>query len=107
MNTQHKRALRLLGVTVLLDSVFGILYGMADHIGVLHGLYCSTGTATSVGCDVLPANGPAYVLSFLMMLSILPLFAAVFSFFTTGLTVAHIDVKTDKQTAEIKEHLSS
>jgi hypothetical protein len=106
MNVHHKRAVIALLITIVLDVVFGALYGLADHIGVAHGLYCATGTATSVGCDVLPANGPAYVLSTLMMLTILPLFAAIFAFFTSGLTADHVDRKTDKQTDEIKEHLS-
>lgn len=105
MNRHHKRALAVLGFTGLLDVVFGILYGLDDHIGIWHGLYCATGTATSLGCDVLPADGTAYVLSTLMMLTILPLFAAIFSLFTTGLVASHADDKTDRQTDDLKRHV--
>jgi hypothetical protein len=98
--------LLVLGVTAVLDVIFGILYGLDDHIGIWHGLYCATGTATSLGCDVLPADGAGYVLSFLMMLTILPLFGAMFSLFTTGLTVSHVDVKTAQQTADIAHHVN-
>lgn len=106
MNRHHRRALVILGFTVLLDVIFGILYGLDDHIGIWHGLYCATGTATSLGCDVLPADGTAYVLSTLMMLTILPLFAAIFSLFTSGLVASHVDTKTDKQTRDLKDHIS-
>lgn len=104
-NWHHKRAFQVLLATVALDAVFGLLYALADHVHPLHGMYCAIGTATTVGCDVPPANGPAYVLSTVMMLTVVPLFAAVFSFFTSGLTADHVDAKTDRQTAEIKEHV--
>lgn len=106
MNVHHKRALVALAVTVVLDVIFGVLYGWDDHIGVWHGLYCATGTATSVGCDVLPSDPAGYILSTLMMLTILPLFAAIFSFFTSGLTADHMDKKTEHQTRELKEHVN-
>lgn len=106
MNRQHRRALVVLCATVLLDAVLGTLYGLVDHIGVAHGLYCSTGIATTVGCDVVPVNGPAYVLSTLMMLTIVPLFSSMFSLFTSGLIASHVDDKTDKQTQALKEHVS-
>lgn len=107
VNWHHKRALTVLWVAVLLDVVFGILYGLDEHIGIWHGLYCATGTATSLGCDVLPAGGTAYVLSTLMMLTILPLFAAIFSLFTSGLVATHVDTKTDRQTQDLKGHVDT
>jgi hypothetical protein len=106
VNRQHRRALVVLGATVLLDGILGVSYGLTDHIGVAHGLYCSTGIATTVGCDVVPANGPSYVLSTLMMLTIVPLFSSMFSLFTSGLVASHVDTKTDRQTQDLKEHVS-
>lgn len=105
MNWHHKRALQVLAATFGLDGVLGVLYGLADHVHALHGVYCALGTATTVGCDIPPANGYAYVLSAVMMLTVVPLFAAVFSFFTSGLTADHVDVKTETQTTELKQHL--
>lgn len=105
LNHHYKRALIILAVTVVLDVVLGVLYGIDDHIGVWHGLYCATGTATSLGCDVLPVDGAGYVLSFLMMLTILPLFSTIFSLVTTGLTASHVDEKTAEQTNAIKGHV--
>ncbi|HEY2088619.1 MAG TPA: hypothetical protein VGH54_21690 [Mycobacterium sp.] len=93
LNAHHKRALYALTITLLLDVILGVLYGQADRIPVAHGLYCALGTATTVGCDTGPATTAAYALSALMMLTVVPLFGAVFSFFTTGLTADHLDQK--------------
>ncbi|HEY1700878.1 MAG TPA: hypothetical protein VGG75_14300 [Trebonia sp.] len=106
MNVHHQRALLVLVLTLALDVALGVLYGLADHVHVLHGMYCALGTATTVGCDILPANGFAYVLSAVMMVTVVPLFASVFAFFTSGLTADHVDTLTDKQTQDIKEHVN-
>lgn len=106
INSHHKRALQVLGATVTLDVILGVLYGLADHVHVLHGMYCAIGTATTVGCDIPPVNGYAYVLSVVMMLTVVPLFASCFSFFTSGLTADHVDAKTENQTTELKQHLT-
>lgn len=90
MNVHHKRAIVVLCATVVLDMILGTVFGFVQHVGALHGIYCATGTATTVGCDITPASGLAYALSFAEMLTIVPLFAAVFSFFTTGLTASHM-----------------
>lgn len=94
LNVHHKRAATVLAATAVLDLALGTAYGLADGIGIPHGLYCATGTATTVGCDASPRGWLPYVISALMMLSIVPLFASVFAFFTTGLTADHIDQAT-------------
>jgi hypothetical protein len=106
VNKQHKRAVVVLGATVLLDVILGTLYGLDDNIGIWHGLYCSTGIATTVGCDVPPNDRLGYILSTLMMLTVVPLFSSMFSLFTSGLVASHVDTKTDKQTQDLKEHVS-
>lgn len=87
----HRRALQVLGATVALDIILGFLYAWQDGIPALHGLYCAVGTATTVGCDAGPATAGAYVVSAIMMVTVVPLFGSVFSFFTTGLTADHVD----------------
>lgn len=104
-NAHHKKATQVLIATVALDAALGVAYGMADDIHWAHGMYCALGTATTVGCDVPPATGAGYVLSAIMMLTVVPLFAAVFSFFTSGLTVDHVDTATQKQTDDLKAHV--
>ena len=106
-NRHHRRALKVLAVTVVLDVILGVLYGVAEHVHVLHGLYCAIGTATTVGCDIPPDNGPAYVLTVIMMLTVVPLWGATFSYFTSGLTSDHVDAAASGQTAELKEHVDA
>jgi hypothetical protein len=91
VNIHHKRAVYVLACTLVLDAVLGSLYAVFDRISLPHGLYCAVGTATTVGCDVAPRTPGGYVTSAVMMLTVVPLFASVFSFFTTGLTADHID----------------
>lgn len=102
MNTHHRRALALLAATLVLDVVFGTWFGIADGIGIGHGLYCATGFATTEGCDVQPHGWLAYTLGALMMISMVPLFTAVFSFFTTGLTASHIDTMRGGRTWRVR-----
>jgi hypothetical protein len=106
VNWHHRRAAVVLAVTVILNVILGTLYGFDDNIGVWHGLYCSTGIATTVGCDVPPNDVAGYVLSTLMMLLVVPLFTATFSLFTSGLVASHVDDRTSEQTAELKDHIS-
>lgn len=103
MNVHHKKALRVLAVTVVLDVALGAAFGYSTHTGFWHGVYCATGTATTVGCDVDPQGWLSHVVSAIMMLTIIPLFASVFSFFTTGLTADHIDVRHE----QLKEHVAA
>lgn len=91
LNIHHRRAFTVLAVTLALDAVLGVAYGHYMGIGTWHGIYCATGTATTVGCDIVPGNPASYVISFLMFITVVPLFASVFAFFTTGLTASHLD----------------
>lgn len=117
-NWHHTRALQVLVATLALDIALGILIAVADHVPLWHGVYCAIGTATTVGCDIAPKSGYSYAIFALMMLTIVPLFTAIFSFFTSGLTADHIEgttekqtkhveTLTDRQTTELKEHISN
>lgn len=92
----HRKALRVLGATAAADIVLGTCFGLADHIGVPHGLFCATGYATTDGCDAVPHGWLAYVTAALMMLSLIPLVGAVWAYVTTGLTADHIDRRHDQ-----------
>lgn len=105
-NWHHKRAIQVGAATIVLDAVLGVLVAVADHIPVWHGVYCALGTATTVGCDIAPRTGYTYAIFAVMMLTIVPLFTAIFSFFTSGLTADHVDAKTQQQTDELKDHMS-
>jgi hypothetical protein len=101
LNVHHRRALQVLGATVAADVALGVCFGLADHIGVPHGLYCATGFATTDGCDVSPHGGVAYVLGALMMISLIPLVGVVWAYITTGLTADHIDKRHDEMTDHV------
>lgn len=102
LNRHHRRALLVLGVLVLLDIFLGVAFGLVMGLGAWHGLYCATATATSLGCDVASHGWLAYTLTAVEMLTILPMFAALASFFTAGLTADHIDKRHD----ELKQHVT-
>jgi hypothetical protein len=93
LNRHHHRALGLLGVTAVAVVVMGFSLGTATHLGPLHGIYCTTGFATTAGCDI-PLHGRLqYGLGELSMILMIPLYSAVFSFLTTALTADHLERK--------------
>lgn len=67
--------LTLAAAAVLLG---GYLLAAAEHISLWHGIYCSLGTAATVGCDVTPSTGWAQAVSVAVILIAIPALAAVF-----------------------------
>jgi hypothetical protein len=103
LNKHHRRAAGLLGLTALLIVVLGLLLGVTTHAGPALGMYCATGLATTDGCPLVFQGWQSYTLGELSMVTMIPLWGAVFSFITAGLTADHIDKKHD----EMKEHVTS
>ena len=98
----HRTAVRVLAIAVAADVVLGIAFGFADHVGPGNGLYFATVTATTVGYgDILPHGWLPHLLAVIIMITVIPLFASVFSLLTTGLTADHIDVRHDELKARI------
>lgn len=107
MNRSHKRAVWLLISVVIADVISGLIVSAVEHVPAWHGIYCTMGITTTVGCDIPFTTWPSYALAWLAMVMLVPLWAAIFSFFTSGLTASHLDkqtaefhAKTDAQTAE-------
>lgn len=76
---------------ICLDFIAGICFAVAEHISVGNGLYWAVTTATTVGYgDVTPHNSLGKLIAVLVMLTVIPLFAATFSLFTTILTANHV-----------------
>lgn len=107
MNLHHKRATGLLVAVISADIVAGILVAAAEHVPTWHGVYCTVGLTTTDGCDLAFHSTATYAIATVAMILFVPLWGAVFSFFTSGLTADHLDAKTDKQTKELKEHIAS
>lgn len=85
MHKHHKNALRVIAATGVLVVVLGTLMGLAEHCGPLHGIYCTTGFATTAGCDLQLHGWRAYTLGELSMILMIPLWTGMFSYFTAGL----------------------
>lgn len=104
LNSHHMRALRVLIIAIAADGILGLAFGYADHVGVANGLYFSTVTATTVGYgDILPHGWLPHLLAVLIMVTVIPLFASVFSLLTTGLTADHIDTRHEELKARLPE----
>jgi hypothetical protein len=107
VNVHHTWAVRALAAVVLLDIGLGVAFGYADHYGVWNGVYFAVVTVTTVGYgDVVPHGWAAHAVALAIMVLILPLWTGVFSLFAAGLIANHVDQKTDRQTRDIKQHVT-
>lgn len=81
-------------VASVLDVLGGVLFSIVEHVGVGTGLYWAVTTATTVGYgDVTPKTTLGRLISVLVMMTVVPLFAATFSLLTTSLTSEHIQAE--------------
>jgi hypothetical protein len=99
--SHHRLALIVIGSALVLDAGLGVAYAAAMHIAVWHGLYCALANAVTLGGDVSPSNGWAYAVNAAECLTVVPLFGATFSLFTSGLTAGHVA----RAEGRIKRHL--
>lgn len=106
MNKHLRRAALLLASVVTADVIAGFIVAVAEHVPAWHGIYCTVGLTTTDGCDIPFHSGATYAVATIAMILFVPLWGAVFSFFTSGLTASHVDAKTDRQTQDLKEHVS-
>ena len=89
MHRHHGYALITITTALILDFVLGWAYGGLEGIPHAHGLYCALANAVTVGCDVAPRRTAGYVINTVEFLTIVPLFAATLSLFTSGLASVH------------------
>jgi hypothetical protein len=100
--SHHRLAWLTIGAALVLDTLCGIAYGIAEHIGIWHGLYCALANAVTLGGDVSPVNTAGYVINTIECLTVVPLFAATFSLFTSALAAVHVR----KSEAAIRNHMT-
>ena len=85
------RALATISIAALLDLAAGVVFALVEHVTIWVGLYWAAATATTVGYgDVTPRTTTGHVVAVLVMLTVIPLFAAAFSLVTSGLTAIHV-----------------
>jgi voltage-gated potassium channel len=89
--SHHRIALIVIAAAVVLDAVLGVAFAAAEHVSVLLGWYWAVTTATTVGYgDVVPHTVAGHVIAVAVMLTVVPLFAATFSLFTSALGATHV-----------------
>lgn len=87
----HKPALVVVAIAGTLDVIAGLVFAAVEHLPVLMGLYWAVATATTVGYgDVIPRTVAGRITAVVVMLTVVPLFAATFSLFTSGLTSTRV-----------------
>jgi voltage-gated potassium channel len=98
----HKIAVITVACAAALDVIAGSLFAATEHIAEMDGLYWAITTATTVGYgDIAPHTHAGKALAVIVMLTVVPLFAATFSLFTSALTSGHVKSSESR----IKEHL--
>lgn len=98
----HRRAVATITAAAILDALLGALYAAATPgLPLWHGLYCALANAVTVGGDVSPVNSAGYAIQSVECLLVVPLFAATFSLFTSGLTAT----RTDASEKRIMQHI--
>lgn len=101
---QHKRALITIAVAAGLDGVLGVVFARLEHLPWFTGIYWAVTTATTVGYgDVAPHTTSGRVVAIVVMVTVVPLFAATFSLFTSGLTSTHVQAAAE----DIKDHVEN
>lgn len=88
--SHHRIALIVIASALLLDTICGLLYARFQHLPDWHGLYCALANAVTLGGDVSPSTPGGYAVNTAECLSVVPLFAATLSLFTSGLTAGHV-----------------
>jgi voltage-gated potassium channel len=102
-------AVTTIAAAVGFDLIGAIWFAAVENISVATGLYWSVTTATTVGYgDITPHTHTGRLIAVLVMLTVIPLFAATFSLLTTSLTSMHVSRLHAEAMAHIhhlKEHL--
>jgi voltage-gated potassium channel len=89
--SHHKLALLTITVSAVLDVLGGFAFAAAEHISNGLGIYWAVTTATTSGYgDVVPHTAAGHIIAVAVMITVIPLFSATFSLFTSGLAAIHI-----------------
>jgi hypothetical protein len=87
----HHIAMVTIAVAMVLDAVLGVLYAeVTPGMPVWHGLYCALANAVTDGGDVTPVNHAGYIIQAIEYATVVPLFGASFSLFTSALSSMHL-----------------
>jgi hypothetical protein len=101
--SHHRLAALVVLAALILDTVCGAVFSVAQQIPLWHGLFCALANAVTVGGNVPPSTPLGYAVTAVECALVVPLFAATFSLFTSGLTAVHVHQARD----EIKDHIAA
>lgn len=102
----HRAAVVTIAAAAVLDTGLGSLFAATEHLSEAQGLYWAVATATTVGYgDVVPKTPTGHLIAVLVMLTVVPLFGASFSLFTSGLTAAHVRSSERRIKAHVEDRL--
>lgn len=101
----HRAAVVTIVAAGVTDVVCGLVYAGAEHISAGHALYCAVGNAVTEGACTAPVTAAGHWVNLLEFLLVVPLFAAAFSLFTSGLTGAHVRRAEKRIKAHVEERL--
>jgi voltage-gated potassium channel len=105
VHSHHRRALTVISAAAILDAGLGLAFAASDHISAADGLYWATTTATTVGYgDIVPRGWVAHILAVGVMITVIPLFGAAFSLFTSGLASESVHARIAAAEKRIKDH---
>lgn len=103
MKIKHSKAFITILIAAGLDAFAALLFAVAEHVPTGIAFYWSVTTATTVGYgDVTPKTGAGHWLAVFVMLTVIPLFAATFSLFTSVLTTERVHKSEERITAHLR-----
>jgi len=103
-NEGRRRAVKVIGACLVVLFADSAAFSVAERIPFWHGLYVILANAETFGGDVGPSNAAGYACNAVVLLVLIPLFGAVISFFTSGLTETHVKAETAKLHAKMDAH---
>jgi hypothetical protein len=87
----HRRIAVVVFISALIvDFWCGWGFAYAQDIPLWRGLYNALANAVTLGGDVAPSTPGGYITNAIECFTVIPLFAASLSFFTSGLAELHI-----------------
>lgn len=105
----RRAALITIAGAMAFDLIGAVWFAAVEHLSLPTAIYWSITTATTVGYgDITPHTHIGRFIAVLVMLTVIPLFAATFSLLTTSLTAIHASKLHAEELAHIqhiKEHL--
>lgn len=104
--SHHRAAVFTIAAAITLDLVFGVAFALAGHVSVWNGLFLATAVGSTSGYAQVPVHGwLAHLLVVGMFCTVIPLFAATFSLFTSALTAGHVRRSEERMKKHIHLYL--